>query len=243
MNLFICNKYSKIYFKSVIFLCILILTAKVSTASEYKDNINEYKAPSGGWKLLVKEDKIHTSRGTTYVLTAVSPKGEQIHIDDNVRNAEVKWLNGETIEIIDHCGLDCKYVYFYDTHKGLSRIFSDAIAYSIADNLIAYPSYNEKKKRIEIIVSEIYTKKEEPVAVIYRKWSDNWFDWVVMFLTEQAVNKGILKGRDKIYLEYVKKGSEKIKKEDIFLKKRLLSFYVMTAHYQQRKTEKFNIAQ
>lgn len=130
---------------------------------------DEYKAPSGGWNILVKEDKVHKSRGNTYVLTAVSPKGEQIHIDDNVRNAEVKWLSRETVEIIDNCGTECRWVYFYNVNKGLSRrVFLNAIASSVEDNLVAYPSSNDKKDRYEITISEIYTDKKQPIAVINR---------------------------------------------------------------------------
>ena len=179
--------------------------------------VDEYKAPSGEWKFIVKQDKVNRRTGDSSIVTAVSPEGKQTHVDDGIRNAEVKWINGETIEIIDKCGFmsECRNVYFFDIHKGLLRIFQDAVAYSIQDNLIAYPSYNEKKKRIEIIISGIYSNKTEPVAVIYRKWSDQWTDWVVMFFDKQAVNKGFFIGSDKIHLEYVEKESEEIKKEDM----------------------------
>ncbi|MGX9728609.1 MAG: DUF1176 domain-containing protein [Candidatus Electronema sp. VV] len=102
--------------------------------------VDEYKAPSGGWNVIVKMDKVHRNSGTLYDLTAVSPDGKQIHIDDGVRNAEVEWLNGETIKITGHCGTSCNLIYFYDIHKGSSGIFSNAITQSITDNLIAYPS-------------------------------------------------------------------------------------------------------
>ncbi len=208
MNLFICNIYSKIYLKSVIFLCILILTAKVSTASEYKDNIDEYKAPSGGWKITHQwnvADKFYENQ----TIKAVSPTGKETLIRKWVHLWSVTWLNSHVAEIIETCGTPCKDMYFFDTEKGVSEIFLNVIAYSIKDNLIAYPSYNQKKNRAEIVISEIYTKKNKPVAVIYRKWNEISFD--------PDIKKAIIK-KDSIYLKYERNDGEEVK-INIFFKK------------------------
>lgn len=99
-------------------------------------------------------------------------------------------------------------MYFFDTEQCVSESFLNVITYSIKDNLIAYTSYNDKKERAEIVISEIYTEKKEPVAVIYRKWEES--DYM------PYTTKAIL-GKDIIHLEYGKDGG-RIKK-DIYFKK------------------------
>jgi hypothetical protein len=180
----------------------------VSTASEYKDNIDEYKAPSGGWKI-THQWNVADNSYENQTIKAVSPAGKETLIRKWVHLWSVTWLNSHVAEIIETCGTPCKDMYFFDTEKGVSEIFLNVIAYSIKDNLIAYPSYNQKKNRAEIVISEIYTKKNKPVAVIYRKWNEISFD--------PDIKKSIIQ-KDSIYLKYERNDGEEVK-IDIFFKK------------------------
>ncbi len=190
-------------------LCSLLLTAQIVAASEPEYEVDEYKAPSGGWKIVHKMDR-KSNNYKNDLIKAVSPAEKETLIDKWVHLSSVTWLNGDTAEIVNTCGVPCKFTYFFDISKGTSGKFFNIIAYSIKDNLIAYPSCNKKKKRDEITVSEIYTNKKTPVAVVYRKWQKS---------PAHSVIENAKISNDTLSVEYIDDESEEIKKEDIFLEK------------------------
>ena len=123
----------------------LLLTAQVVAASAPEDEVDEYKAPSGGWKIIHKMDR--KSNGyENDLIKAVSPAGKETLVNKGVHLSSVTWLNSDVAEIIETCGISCKIMYFFDTKMGISSYFLNVIAYSIKNNLIAHPSYNKKKE-------------------------------------------------------------------------------------------------
>lgn len=190
-------------------LCWLLLTAQVVAASAPEDEVDEYKAPSGGWKIIHKMDR--KSNGyENDLIKAVSPAGKETVIKKWLNLVSVTWRNSDVAEIIDTCGIPCKNMYFFDTIRGVSNSFLNVIAYSIKNNLIVSPSYNKKKERAEIVISEIYTKKKKPIAIVYRKWEEISF--------EPIVDNAVI-NNNSLYIEYRDKDCDEVKKENISLKK------------------------
>lgn len=199
--------------KVLFLIAAFCFSAEAHAEKSVTGNVEEYKAPSGGWRIIVNEMQRDEKEGLYEDVVALSPEGKKINIGRYFHRRKIAWLNNEFVEIVEGCGIDCNNTQFFNVNKGMSKWFFDVVAHSVDDNHVAYLNYNSKKNRNEIVISEIYTKKEEPVAVVYRKWSELWS----RFLNQESINKAVLLNKDVIQIEYNEKVSdERIKTNIVF---------------------------
>ncbi|MGR0481196.1 MAG: hypothetical protein ACTFAL_07280 [Candidatus Electronema sp. V4] len=190
-------------------LCSLLLTAQIVAASEPEYEVDEYKAPSGGWKIvkMVNLKKLEEGLDSGVTLKAVSPTGKEISLPGD-HKAQVDWINKEIAKISSSCGTCCAPVYFFDINRGKSEIFMNPVGYSVENNLIAFPE--KKDKKIILSVSDIYRKPENVISVIHRNWTDDFCDFLdikVNFINDK-----------KIEISYESNHTYKMIEEEIFFR-------------------------
>lgn len=199
----------KYWIKASCLLSTLLLTAQVSVASKYEDNIDEYKAPNGGWKIVktVNLKKIKAGLDSGVTLKAVSPAGKEIFLFGDHR-AQVDWIDNETAKISSSCGTCCAPVYFFDINRGKSKVFMNPVGYSVENNLIAFPENRDKK--ITLSVSDIYREPEGIISVIRRNWTDDFCDFLE--------TKVVFTNNKKIKISYESHDTYSLTEEEIFFR-------------------------